>query len=339
MSLTHEHWDGRASDLENCLLCEWRCGVNRLAGEVGVCGIGLPLVASRTLHPAPPSSYTIFMAGCNFRCLFCQNWDIAHYPDTGGLIDGACDPDELAMESIRAINSLEGKLIGADRIFFSGGSPTCSLPFVESVVAAARRRDPSVKVNFDTNGFMTEQALERVLAQATSITFDIRAFHEEVHRAMTGAPAAPVLRNARFLAECREKLWEFRVLVVPEINETEVEPICGFLAELDPSLPVCFLAFRPNFVLEEHMGATRAVMERAVATARKVGLRNAYWSGHVGLTGTIIETREPGYQHTGASLAGAYAAAAGCTTHPRDCGHCARAQACPVKGYRPTRRT
>ena len=50
----------------------------RLAGEVGVCGIGLPQVALRTLHPAPPESYTIFMAGCNFRCLYCQNWDIAH---------------------------------------------------------------------------------------------------------------------------------------------------------------------------------------------------------------------------------------------------------------------
>jgi len=61
-------------DLENCQLCEWRCGVNRLKGELGICRVAEPLVASATLHPAPPSSYTIFMAGCNFKCLHCQKY-------------------------------------------------------------------------------------------------------------------------------------------------------------------------------------------------------------------------------------------------------------------------
>ena len=49
--------------------------------------MGIPRVASRTLHPAPPESYTIFMTGYNFRCLYCQNWAIAHYPDSGGMIN------------------------------------------------------------------------------------------------------------------------------------------------------------------------------------------------------------------------------------------------------------
>lgn len=43
-------------ELSDCQLCEWRCGVNRLAGEVGVCRIGIPLVASRTPQAAPPES-------------------------------------------------------------------------------------------------------------------------------------------------------------------------------------------------------------------------------------------------------------------------------------------
>jgi len=327
------------SDLTACRLCEWRCGVNRLAGERGVCRLTHPFVASAMLHPAPPSSYTVFLAGCNFKCLHCQNWDIAHFPDTGAAVRGWVEPDRLAREAVAHLHSPAGRLIRADRLFFSGGCATCSLPYVEALVAEARQLDPEVKVNFDTNGFLTETSLERVLRFTTSITFDLRAVNDEVHRALTGAPAAPVLRNAAILAEHPEQLWEFRLLLVPEINTDEIEPLCQFLADLSPTLPVCFLAFRPNFVLENHPGATRGLMERAVNVARRVGLKNVTWAGRPDLPGHVTAARHPAYTAPGAAVAGAYAAALGCPTHPRDCGHCDQAQACPVKGYRARRRT
>lgn len=326
-------------DLENCQLCEWRCGVNRLKGELGICGVAEPLVASATLHPAPPSSYTIFMAGCNFKCLHCQNWMIAHYPDTKAGIRGWVDPPKMAREAVKQLHSPGGQVIRADRIFFSGGSPTCSLPYVEKVVEEARKIYPAVKVNYDTNGFMTEQSLQRVLRFATSITYDIRAVNDEVHRAMLGAPVQPVLRNAEIVTKEKSRLWEFRILVVPNINEAEIEPICQFLANLDPTLPVCFLAFRPNFVLENHPGATLELMERAVRIAKKTGLRNAIWAGRPGFWGNVTSLRNCHYTMVGAQIAGAYAKAVGCSTYPRDCGICERKQHCPVKAYNPTRQT
>ncbi len=60
-------------DLRQCELCEHRCKVNRLVGETGICGRTLPVVASAMLHPAPPESYTVVLAGCNLKCLNCQN--------------------------------------------------------------------------------------------------------------------------------------------------------------------------------------------------------------------------------------------------------------------------
>ena len=72
--------------LENCELCPRRCGVNRHAGEKGFCrapkqaiayshqphfGEELPLVGRS-------GSGTIFFSNCNLRCVFCQNWPIAH---------------------------------------------------------------------------------------------------------------------------------------------------------------------------------------------------------------------------------------------------------------------
>jgi pyruvate-formate lyase-activating enzyme len=63
-----------------------------MEGETGVCKVAMPSVASATLHPAPPESYTVFIAGCNFKCLNCQNWTISQYPDNESVQRGFVDP-------------------------------------------------------------------------------------------------------------------------------------------------------------------------------------------------------------------------------------------------------
>ena len=326
-------------ELSNCQLCEHRCGVNRLEGEVGVCRMTLPMIASSTLHPAPPQSYTIFMAGCNFKCLNCQNWSISQYPDNGMAVRGMEDPESLARESIYHLRSHIGQLMRADRIFFSGGEPTIHLPYIEKIVDEVRRIQSSLKVNFDTNGFMTEESLNRVLELTTSITFDIKAYDEEVHRALTGAQVSPVLRNAAFVGNnAKDKLWEYRILVIPNMNEGDVRPLSKFIASIDPSLRVCFLAFRPNFVLEQHPGATGALMQRCVDIAESEGLTNVYWSGRVGLRGSISPAATKlarSYQNVEARHLATYALKAGCGTHPRDCKTCETNQRCPIKRYLP----
>ncbi len=72
--------------MENCTLCPRQCGANRRAGDEGFCrapeqavvythqphfGEELPLVGNS-------GSGTIFFSNCNLRCVFCQNWPIAH---------------------------------------------------------------------------------------------------------------------------------------------------------------------------------------------------------------------------------------------------------------------
>ena len=74
--------------LENCTLCPRTCGVNRLAGEHGVCATGrYAKVASYSPHfgeeqplVGTNGSGTIFFASCNLHCCFCQNYEISHFP-------------------------------------------------------------------------------------------------------------------------------------------------------------------------------------------------------------------------------------------------------------------
>jgi pyruvate formate lyase activating enzyme len=325
--------------LARCTLCEHRCGVNRLEGQTGICRMTVPAMASATLHPAPPESYTVFMAGCNYKCLNCQNWTIAQLPDNGYQPKRLVSAKELARKCVAQLDSPAAKLMGADRIFFSGGEPTIHLPYIEQVVAEARKLSPDLKVNFDTNGYLTSASLTKVLKFTTSITYDIKAFNDEVHLALTGASSEPVLRNAKYIGRfAKEKLWEYRILVIPKINEEEIEPLCSFIADIDVNLPVCFLAFRPNYALEHHPGAIVELMDRCANIAKKSGLKNAYWSGHTGIPGLISATPkkiESAYRIAGSRLAGAYAYAAGCRTHVRNCAACSSHQACPVKRYVP----
>lgn len=314
-----------------------------MKGETGVCRMTLPCVASATLHVAPPESYTVFMAGCNFKCLNCQNWTISQYPENRYRQRGYEDPEELTEECIHHLTSLFAGRMGADRIFFSGGESTIHLPYIEEVVERARKQKPDIKVNFDTNGYMTEKSLDRILAFTTSITYDLKAYDDEVHLALTGAFSKPVLRNGQYIGRhAKEKLWEYRILVIPQINEDEIRPLTEFIARIDPSLPTCFLAFRPNFVLDHHPGATTALVERCLAIAKESGLENAHWSGHTGLSGSVMgpsDTIKEKYLCAPAWLAGSYALSAGCKTHPRGCSTCPSNQACAVKKYISTRVT
>ncbi len=71
--------------LESCELCPRVCRVNRLNDEKGFCGIGAKaVVSSASPHYGEESvlvgkggSGTIFFAGCNLGCVFCQNYDIS----------------------------------------------------------------------------------------------------------------------------------------------------------------------------------------------------------------------------------------------------------------------
>jgi pyruvate formate lyase activating enzyme len=229
--------------------------------------------------------------------------------------------------------------MGADRIFFSGGEPTIHLPYIEKIVDEARKIEPTTKVNYDTNGYMTEESLKRVLSFATSITYDLKAYHNEVHLALTGTPSAPILRNAEYIGKyAKDRLWEYRIVVIPKINENEIKPLTDFIAAIDPFLPVSFLAFRPNFILEFHPGADRRLMKRCVDIAWLSGLKNVYWSGYTDISGKIADIKngpKQTYLSDEARLSGSYALNGGCPTHLRDCKACCFNQECQVKKYIP----
>ena len=83
--------------LVSCMFCERRCGANRKKKEVGFCRCeAVSHYSAEFLHygeePELVPSHTIFFTGCNFSCVYCQNWEISTAPQSGISIL----PQELA---------------------------------------------------------------------------------------------------------------------------------------------------------------------------------------------------------------------------------------------------
>ena len=94
--------------LVSCIFCERRCRANRKKKEVGFCRCeAVSHYSAEFLHygeePELVPSHTIFFTGCNFSCVYCQNWEISTAPQSGISIL----PQELAgiISSRRAYGS------------------------------------------------------------------------------------------------------------------------------------------------------------------------------------------------------------------------------------------
>ncbi|MHA1469601.1 MAG: radical SAM protein [Candidatus Asgardarchaeia archaeon] len=141
--------------LKKCNFCERKCGVNRLDNEIGVCGVGyFPRVSSAFLHmgeeaPLVPSG-TIFFAGCPFKCVFCQNYDISQFPDNGVIttpIDLAKIADDLKSRGARNIN-------------YVGGDP---IPNLHAILESLKFQTKNVAQLWNSNLYNSVESLELIL--------------------------------------------------------------------------------------------------------------------------------------------------------------------------------
>jgi len=140
--------------LRDCTLCPRRCYVNRYAGEFGACGCGVDaLVASAGAHfgeePAlvgRGGSGTIFLAGCNLRCLFCQNYDISQLH--GGR---PVAPPHIAETALRL------QADGCENVNFV--TPTHVAHAVAETVSLAREAGLTVPVVYNCGGYESVETL------------------------------------------------------------------------------------------------------------------------------------------------------------------------------------
>ncbi|GBE12287.1 radical SAM superfamily protein [bacterium BMS3Bbin14] len=146
--------------LNTCTGCPRQCRVDRKSGRAGFCGMNAGIKISHAgLHfgEEPPisgsnGSGAIFFAGCNLRCVFCQNFQVSQEFRHGRTRD--LTVEELASEALRLQDA------GAHNINFV--SPSHLIFQMAEAIVAARSRGLVIPVVYNSNGYDAVAALRRI---------------------------------------------------------------------------------------------------------------------------------------------------------------------------------
>jgi pyruvate formate lyase activating enzyme len=270
-----------------CNLCAHRCVIKD--GKKGICqvrenqgGALYTLVYGHTItqhvdpvekkplfHFYPGSTaFSIATPGCNFRCRWCQNWDISQMPREQHLVMG----EQASPEQIVAV----ARETGSRSIAYTYTEPTI---FFEYAYDTARLAHEAGLANiYVTNGYMTEEMLETFHPYLDAANVDLKAFRDETYRKYVGARLQPVLDAMKLIK--RLGVWlEVTTLVIPGINDdpAELRDAARFVAqELGVGTPWHISRFFPAYQMPAVPPTPLATLRRAREIGLEEGLRYIY---------------------------------------------------------------
>jgi len=185
--------------LSACNLCPRRCGVDRNAGETGICKTGkMAKVSSYNSHfgeEAPlvgsRGSGTIFLTHCNLMCLFCQNYDISHEGYGQNVSD----------EQISAMMLVLQKQ-GCHNINFV--TPTHVVPQILSALEIAIQNGLKVPLVYNSGGYDRVDTLKLLDGVFDIYMPDFKFWDPEIAEAACDAPDYPEVARRALLEMHRQ---------------------------------------------------------------------------------------------------------------------------------------
>ncbi len=209
----------------------------------------------------------VFYAACTVDCLFCQNY---HFRETDPLRSAKLSGAELAAAANPRTYC----------VCYFGGDPAAQMAHALAASRILAERD--VVVCWETNGTahprLMARALDLSLATGGCVKFDLKAYDDNLHRALTGASNGRTLENfaqaaARFDERPDPPLVVASTLLVPGyVDGEEVGRIARFISALNPAIPYALLGFAPQFLFPDLPRTSVRHAEEAETAARAAGL-------------------------------------------------------------------
>ena len=145
-------------------------------------------------------------------------------------------------------------------VTLSGGECLMQADFCRELLATLKKE--GIHTAVDTCGFVSGEALRKVMPYTDIFLYDLKAFDEEVHKCCTGHSNQIILKNLKALDDCGKDI-EIRIPYVPEYNDDQMEKIAGFLSGLTHITKVRVLAYH-NYAGSkyESLGMVNTLPER-----------------------------------------------------------------------------
>ncbi|ABB15907.1 AmmeMemoRadiSam system radical SAM enzyme [Carboxydothermus hydrogenoformans] len=241
--------------LVQCRLCPHRC---RIAdGKTGRCrvrknvngrlyslnfgkitAINIDPIEKKPLYHFYPGSTILSVGtfGCNFRCGFCQNYEISQIAETGEKLL----PEDLVKLAQRYKSQ---EMIG---VAYTYSEPVVWYEYIEA--SAPLIKELGFKTVLVTNGFINKEPLKKILPFIDALNIDLKGITEEYYRDICQGSVTPVL-EAIETSKAFGAHVEVTTLLVPGLNDApeQIEELAKFLANLDRDIPLHFSRYFPRY--------------------------------------------------------------------------------------------
>jgi len=280
------YWEKVKEGVVHCLLCPRSCVLS--GGQRGICTVRInkngnlytlgygdpvtinidPIEKKPFFHVAPGEPvFSLAVAGCNMRCLFCQNWQISQSkPDE--TQNYYLSPEEVVDLTIKN---------NCKFIAYTYTEPTVFYEYMLDIAKIARQK--GIKNTMHTCGYINPEPLKELLKYMDAVNVDLKGFTEEFY-AKIGmmAQLQPVLATLETIRE--RGVWlEITNLVIPGFNDdpVKIKEMCVWIKDnLGEDVPLHFSRFMPSFRLQSLPPTPIEKLQEACKIAGDVGLKYVY---------------------------------------------------------------
>lgn len=279
--------DGRV----RCNICQRRCRIEE--GGVGYCRTKVnylgtlydtiygvissaaadPIEKKPVFHYKPGSfCYSVGTLGCNFRCVFCQNWEIA-YAD---VVETAAERCRTGVTPEKLVRHAEAN--GCAGVAWTYNEPGIWLNY--TLPSAQLCHENGLYTVYVTNGYATPEHLDTIGPFLDVYRVDIKSMDDRMYRELIKVPSMQGILGVIVRAKDKWKMHvECVTNVIPGWNDTEdnLSKTARWITEnLGPKTPWHVTRFFPYGELSHVPPTPPETLFSAAKIGRECGLEFVY---------------------------------------------------------------
>lgn len=133
-------------------------------------------------------------------------------------------------------------------VTLSGGEPLVQADYCAELLM--KLKGNGINTAVDTCGYVSKEAIDRVMPYTDTFLYDIKAIDEDVHINCCGVSNKIILENLLYI-NSKEKGIEVRIPYVPNMNDDQMEKIAFFLKDLKNIIRVRVLKYH-NLAMDKY---------------------------------------------------------------------------------------